>query len=135
MTAIVATLNRHAKSLAIFGLILFGVSTTFPVVASLFPTQSLPSWVGFLDVGIALILILLMMTLYSLMQKFVDDPVKLMCYRIYGWLANLPIILLSLFFILPSAIDWNILLPGLAWRVWLLTYSLPALVATLLNKK
>lgn len=135
MTAIFATLNRHAKSLAIFGLDLFGTSIAFPLIASLFGTESLPNWFGLLDVGVALILILLMMGLSSLMQKFVDDRVKLLCYRFYGWLASLPIILLGLFFILPNAIDWNILLPGLAWRVWLLAYSLPALVAALLNKK
>jgi hypothetical protein len=68
------------------------------------------------------------------MQNLVDDQIKLQCYRIYSWLANLIIVLLVIFFLFGDAIRWNILLPGLAWRAWLFTYSLPALLAILLNK-
>jgi hypothetical protein len=37
--------------------------------------------------------------------------------------------LLALFFVFGDRITWNVLLPGLAWRAWLLMYTLPAAIA------
>lgn len=125
---------RNANSVAVTGLNLFGGSIAFPIIASLISVENLPNWIGILDMGIAFTLILLMLTLSVLMQNLVDDQIKLQCYRIYSWLANLIIVLLVIFFLFGDAIRWNILLPGLAWRAWLFTYSLPALLVMLLNK-
>ncbi len=50
-------------------------------------------------------------------------------YRIYRGLASGPLALLVLFFVVGDHIRWHVLLPGLAWRAWLLMYSLPAAIA------
>jgi len=38
----------------------------------------------------------------------------------------LPLALLAVFLVVGEQIRWNVLLPGLAWRAWLLLYLLPA---------
>jgi hypothetical protein len=46
--------------------------------------------------------------------------------RVYRGAANLLLALLAVFFLAGHRINWNILLPGLAWRGWLFVYALPA---------
>ncbi|HEX8240450.1 MAG TPA: hypothetical protein VF574_11990 [Allosphingosinicella sp.] len=50
----------------------------------------------------------------------------------YHWLsvlAALPLALFVLFLVAPSVVHWEILLPGLAWRSWLLAQGMPAVLA------
>ena len=110
------------------GLILFGVSTLFPVLASLTTPELLPGWIGWLDVTLAFLTVGLMLVIDTRARGKSDDHVKLVSYRLYRVLAYLPLILLVVFFIFGNRIRWDILLPGLAWRAWLLAYSLPAVV-------
>jgi len=50
------------------------------------------------------------------------------CYRVTG---AVPLLLLVIFFLAGPDVRWDILLVGLAWRGWLLMYSLPAMLAML----
>ena len=44
--------------------------------------------------------------------------------------ASIPL-LLAVFFIVGGRVDWTVLVIGLAWRGWLLLYTLPFLIAAL----
>jgi hypothetical protein len=44
-------------------------------------------------------------------------------------LWNVPLALLVMFFLQGDRVRWNILLPGLAWRLWLLAYVFPSALA------
>jgi hypothetical protein len=50
-------------------------------------------------------------------------------FRAYRNLANVLLLLLVLFFVVGDAVQWGILLPGLAWRGWLLVLVLPSWIA------
>ena len=109
--------------------ILYGVSLLFPLVASVRPAGNAPLWVGVLDVGLALLLLLLHALIVPQVRGRVDTAVELRAYRLYRSLAALPLLLLLLFFLVGDRILWGVLLPGLAWRSWLLLYSLPFVLA------
>jgi hypothetical protein len=47
-------------------------------------------------------------------------------FRSYRGLSNIFLALLVLFFLAGEHVRWNILLPGLAWRAWLLVLVLPS---------
>ena len=54
--------------------------------------------------------------------------------RAVGWYKHagaVPLVLLAIFFVAGSLVRWDILLVGLAWRAWLLMYTLPATLALL----
>ena len=40
-------------------------------------------------------------------------------------------VLLGVFFLAGNRIDWQVLVIGLAWRGWLLLYTLPSLISAL----
>jgi hypothetical protein len=108
------------------GLALFLISTAFPVTASLVPASRLPAWIGALDVGLALVLVLWGFAMDRLAQERVNSVIVRASYAVYRALAALPLLLLGIFFLFGGQVQWNVLLPGLAWRAWLLLYLLPA---------
>lgn len=122
---------RHRRWLIYLAAMLLVVSTMFPVIASLTSPAHLPSWVGGLDVTLAFVFTFVMMTVFGLGQRYIDDQTRNASYRIYRSLAHLIILLLVIFFLIGSQIRWEILLPGLAWRLWLFIYVLPAGLALL----
>lgn len=113
---------------------LFVVSTLFPIAASLMAAERMPSWIGGLDVGLAFGVALLAFAISAVAQGHIDAQAQLASYRSYRLLANLILLLLIVFFLLGNQIRWNVLLPGLAWRAWLLVYTLPAAL-TLRNSR
>jgi hypothetical protein len=120
---------RDRGLLVVTGLTLFCVSTLFPILASLASGESLPAWIGWLDVALAVAVIGLGMAIDAAARGKIDGTVRQDAYRLYRLLLNVPIILLALFFVWGDHIRWEILLPGLAWRAWLLGYVLPAGIA------
>ena len=38
-------------------------------------------------------------------------------------------VLIAAYFVVGSRLNWTVLVIGLAWRIWLLLYSMPYLVA------
>ncbi len=83
-------------------------------------------WIGWLDVTLAFVVVGLMLVIEAVARGKIDDEIKQVSYRLYRVLANLPIVLLVVFFVFGNQIRWDVLLPGLAWRIWLLLYTLPA---------
>jgi hypothetical protein len=110
--------------------ILFAVSTAFPVAASLMPAEAVTRTIGVLDVAVAFVLLAFGISIVS-----VNSPVTpgvnaraVAWYRVSG---IVPIVLLAVFFVAASRVEWPVLLMGLAWRAWLFYYTLPAALAFL----
>jgi len=114
------------QHLIIPGAILFIVSLVFPMIASLSGAKSFPVWVGYLDAGLAFVLVVVMILIGTSTKGKVEDRAAHISYRVYRVAISLPLVLLVAFFIFGDRIKWNVLLPGLAWRTWLLLYVLPA---------
>ena len=119
---------RAARWSASVGGAVLGISTAFPIVASLWSADA-PTWVGILDVILAFVAVGLAFRVVTLAEKRVDDRAIRLSYRIYRGLAGVPLALLVLFFVAGDHIRWHVLLVGLAWRAWLLMYTLPAAIA------
>jgi hypothetical protein len=120
------------RSLAIATAVMFCVSTAFPVVAAVYPNaQGLPRAVGVLDGIIAFALVILAMVLHVRTQGKVARDDHEAAYRVYRVLTHGILVLLVLFFLFGDRIAWNIGLVGLAWRSWLLLYTLPVWYAAL----
>jgi hypothetical protein len=120
---------RNVRHFVIAGIALLAISTAFPVVAGLSQDLQPPAWMGYIDVALALVLVLLGGLMVSAAKGQLERKVIRRSYRLYRGVAALPLILLVIFFLVGSRIKWEVLLPGLAWRTWLLMYALPAAVA------
>jgi len=115
------------RSLAIATAVMFCVSTAFPVIAAIFPdVAALSSTVGVLDGILAFALVILAMVLHVRTQGKVTKEAHDAAYRDYRVLIHAILVLLVVFFLFGDRIAWNIGLVGLAWRAWLLLYTLPA---------
>jgi hypothetical protein len=118
---------RSNRSLAIATAVVFGISTIFPIVASLLQdASSLPRVVGVTDGVLAFVLVVMTMTLWVRTQGKVTKDAEDAAYRAYRVLNHAIIVLLLVFFLFGNRIAWNIGLVGIAWRAWLLFYTLPA---------
>jgi hypothetical protein len=118
---------RDLRSLLVLGGALFFISTLFPILASLPSAGAPPAWAGWLDVVLAVVGIGLVVDGAS--QGKIGEDARQDAYRGYRVLLNLPILLLVVFFVWGNRLKWEVLLPGLAWRTWLLGYVLPARIA------
>ena len=118
-----ATSSERRRALA--SCILFGISTAFPIVASIW-TREPPVWVGVVDALLAFALVVVGALIVARWGGAVDGAVLEASAHIYRAGANALLVLLVLFFVAGHGINWNILLPGLAWRAWLFAYVLPA---------
>jgi hypothetical protein len=107
---------------------LFGISTAFPIAASLWSREA-PAWIGALDVVLAFALVAAGGFIVTRWGAPIDGGVLEASARIYRGGSTLLLVLLVLFFLAGQRINWNILLPGLAWRGWLFAYVLPAWLA------
>lgn len=119
-------LARRGRLLVMLGVMLFIMSISFPVAASLVEQERFPVWVGLLDVTLAFSLVLIMVVIAAIGREMMDEHVRYVSYRVYRFLANLPLALLIIFFVFGNRIKWDVLLIGLAWRMWALLYILPA---------
>ena len=110
---------------------LFGVSAVFPIVGSLFVAQSPPRWIGIADVILAAGLFGLIAVVVARGRRSVADHHRLAAFRASQAVLGATPVLLAVYFIVGSRMNWTVLVIGLAWRIWLLIYSLPFLVAAL----
>jgi lysylphosphatidylglycerol synthetase-like protein (DUF2156 family) len=108
---------------------LFAVSTTFPIAASLLPTQATPLWLGIADVAVAAALMAAGFVVVARAPKTFDPPTTAAAFRVLRAGSALFLLLLVLFFLAGDAVRWQVLLPGLAWRAWLFVLVLPAWIA------
>ncbi|HKW62557.1 MAG TPA: hypothetical protein VJN89_08440 [Candidatus Acidoferrum sp.] len=118
---------RGGRPLAVFTAVLFVVSSIFPVGAGLAKDpEAFPTWWGRLDVGIAFFLAALVLLVMALASSKFSKPVEDATYRAYRVLIHGLWVMLVVFFLWGDRIAWKYCLVGLAWRAWLLLYSLPA---------
>jgi hypothetical protein len=114
------------RPLAIATAVVYLISLTFPVIASLSKNSSaFPKWWGVLDVGLAFVLAILAFVVYGLARGKVNKQTEELTYRAYRILIHGIFILILIFFILGDRVIWINGLPGIAWRAWLLLYILP----------
>lgn len=117
---------RWRRRLVEFTAVLFGVSTLFPIIASVVPANGLPVWIGLADVILAFVVVVLGLAIISIAGNKIQNLDMQASYQVYRALGAVPLILLVVFFVAGDRLLWNVLLPGLAWRTWLLVYTLPA---------
>jgi hypothetical protein len=123
---------RSVRFLAIATAIVFCVSTIFPIVAALSRAAgALPRIVGVMDGVLAFILVGMAMLLWARTRGRITNEAEASAYRGYRVLMHVIIALLVVFFLFGDRIAWNIGLVGIAWRSWLLLYTLPAWYAAL----
>jgi hypothetical protein len=84
--------------------------------------------VGVLDVTLAfLVMFVAIRIMLAAAAPSAEDSRR--AIAIYRAIASVPLVLLVVFFVAGNHVRWDVLLSGLAWRGWLLMYSLPAALA------
>jgi hypothetical protein len=109
--------------------LLWIISFTLLILASTSPerfAEGKLTWEGAVDVGAALALVILSFLIYRDGAKRIDLKTLTVSYAIASLLPALIFLLMWMFRV---KLVWNTLLPGLAWRSWLLLYTLPAAIA------
>jgi hypothetical protein len=120
-------LAHWGRTLALATAVVFFISSVFPVVAGLSKnTESFPKWWGPLDVGIAFVLALLAMAVLALTEGNVSKQAESASYRAYRILTHGILAMGVIFMLFGDRIVLINCFTGLAWRTWLLLYSLPA---------
>ncbi len=118
-------------ALARISVALFAVSVSFPILGGLFVASSPPRWLGMADVVIAAALFGSTAVVVARQRHRVVHHDRLAALRISGIVVGVVPVLLAAYFVVGSRVNWTVLVIGLAWRGWLLLYSLPYLVAAL----
>lgn len=116
-------------------LALFAVSSIFPIVGGLFVATSPPRWLGIADVTLAATLFGVTAIVVVRGRRSVTDPDRLVALRACQAVLGAAPLLIAVYFVVGSHVNWTVLIIGLAWRVWLLIYSLPFLAAALHAQK
>jgi hypothetical protein len=98
--------------------ILFSISTALVLIAST-ARNPLPAWGGYLDVGIV---VLIAFTGIMIHQRNRPTPRYDISHQIAVYLF--PAVLVGMW-VFRNSIDFNILLPGLAWRTYFFLRILP----------
>lgn len=106
------------KTYIVLFIILFAISTTILLIAST-AKNPVPAWGGYLDVGIVLLIAFIGFVIYGRNKV---TPRYDLSYRVA--LCLFPLILVSLW-IYRDSLDFNILLPGAAWRTYFFLSILP----------
>ena len=99
-------------------LILFAISTTILLLASTARTR-VPIWCGYLDVSLV---VLIAVTGFIIYQRSKGTARYYISHQIAIYLF--PVILVGMW-IYRDALDFNILLPGVAWRTYFFLSILP----------
>jgi hypothetical protein len=108
----------HGKTLFGVYLLLYAISTLILLIAST-AKAPLPQWGGYVDVSIAILIAVLGFTLFGMNKMSLQYETN---HRVTLYL--LPIILLGMWYF-RNLIDFNVLLPGLAWRTFFFLHILP----------
>jgi hypothetical protein len=107
------------------GIGLCGGSTALLAVASVCRCSP-PRWVGVVDVAAAFALTATAGIVWTEGHRAVDVAARRVAHDITT--TAVPAACLVLW-VLRASVDWNTVLPGLAWRSFLVLHSLPAAVA------
>jgi len=110
---------RREKILFISFLLLYMASIAIVLIAST-AKSPLPAWGGYLDVGIVVLIFINGFAIHGMNKSRSDYYIS---YQTALYLF--PIILIGLW-IYRDTLDFNILLPGLAWRTFFFLRILPS---------
>ena len=111
---------RLERPLLLSAAALFILSTSLVWIASI-SARSLPAWGGILDVIVAFAIAVLLFYVYSLRILPSSEHYRLSLMAA-AYLVPLALIVMWL---LRDMLDFNILLPGLAWRTYVFFMILP----------
>jgi hypothetical protein len=109
--------------------VLFGVSVALLVWASTLAAAIPPgtiTWQGVVDVATAFTLVILGALLTMRANELVGRTALRTAHGVATVLVPLVLVAMWLY---AAKLQWNVLLVGLAWRMWLLLYALPAVIA------
>jgi hypothetical protein len=84
------------------------------------------TWQGLVDVGAAFAVVVLALVLYTRARPLVNETSMRLSYGMATMVVVAALVLMWLF---HERLDFNVLLPGLAWRMFVLFQTLPAAVA------
>jgi hypothetical protein len=101
----------------------------FPIAGSLFVTASPPRWLGVADVAVAALFFGSIALVAVRAQPRVADHHRVAASHITRTLLGIVPVLLAAYFIVGSRLNWTVLVLGITWRLWLLLYSLPFVIA------
>jgi hypothetical protein len=99
----------------------FVVSLALLFIAST-SSERLPRWCGFLDVLFVLTLVVTIELIRRAATYRIQNRELKISYQIA---TSLPTVLFLALWFAADSLIWNTLLPGLAWRTFLLLYGLP----------
>ncbi|MGM9511686.1 hypothetical protein ACS5NO_28380 [Larkinella sp. GY13] len=124
----------HRKWLSRLFLGLFSVSLLFPITASIVNQTGQVYWVaGSVDVSVAFLCLFVSIVLITT-ENQMDTPAMLeKRLKVLTYLFNLPLVILAIYF-LGIKLNWEVLLIGLGWRVWLFTMTLPYVIRAFYRK-
>jgi hypothetical protein len=111
--------------LVVLGAVQLAVSVALLLVASTTPAR-LPKWGGPLDVGVAFSLVVTLALLERSGAGLIGPAVLRASHRIGATLSALVFLALWMF---ADRLVWNTLLPGLAWRSFVVLTALPPALA------
>ena len=111
---------------------LFALSTAFPLSAAILDRSHPPRWLGVADVAVAAILFGAVALLEARGRSAVTDRHRLAALRATQVVVGVIPALLVAYFVAGARVNWTVLVIGLAWRGWLLLYSLPVIAEALM---
>jgi len=116
-------MNKMSNKLVIFIFsVFYTISAVLLFIASLFTTNALPVWGGLVDVILAFIVVLFAFWFYAKTSKAdLNHQIQIS----YGIASLLPALVLVVLWVLQKQLDFNIILTGLAWRIYILFQILP----------
>ena len=121
-------LARHGRLLAALGAAQFAASVVLLLAASASAhgVEDLPRWGGPLDVVLAFSLVVTLALVDAAARGRVGA--RALAVGRYAAALVVPLALVAMW-LFRERLDFNVLLPGLAWRSYVLLYGLPAAVA------
>jgi hypothetical protein len=117
--------HRIRHTLAWWAALLFFVSTSFPVGASLISVGAWPRWMGVADVITAFTWVFVVFAIETLTREKPSDEIRKKSFAVYRAISILPLALIVIYFLAGDRVDWEVLLIGLGWRSWLAIYAFP----------
>src|SRR5262249_18554643 len=108
---------------------LCALSTAFPLLAALTVQDTAPRWLGISDVTVAAAFCSTAMFISMRARNAVADRHRLRAFRLGQLVLGVIPALLVAYFVIGIRLNWTVLIIGLAWRAWLLLYTLPFLLA------
>ena len=110
------------RLLVVAGVLEAGVSVALLLIAST-SGSDLPDWGGPVDVAVAFVLVGTAAWIWMLAPKTRDAWALSVGHTAA---ATIPALLIAAVWYFRDQLDLNVLLPGLAWRTFIVLYSIPA---------